>query len=225
MLHRLKLHKVLVQSLSFSHNELYLASLGGQDDKRLVIWEVATGKALCGNAAGSDVVFKAKFYNNSDDQLVTVQNFGARVWKVDYVNKKINPTEVNLGSMKRQLTNAIIDPTDTYAYCCTKTGDILEISLEKALFKRVGPVKKLFSLGVLCIAQLLNGDLLVGTGDGTIAKIGIKDMQIKAEAQVLGAVTSLSLTADGTYFFVGTNLVLYLYNVLSPIYTGATPIS
>jgi cilia- and flagella-associated protein 52 len=200
----------MVQSLSFSYNELYLASLGGQDDKRLVIWEVASGKALCGNAAGSDVVFQAKFYNNSDDQLFTVQNFGARVWKVDYVNKKINPTEVNLGSMKRQLTNVIIDPTDTYAYCGTKTGDLLEISLEKALFKRVGPVKKLFSLGVVCLCQLLNGDLLVGGGDGTIAKIGIKDMQIKAEASVLGAVTSMSLTNDGTYFFVGTNLVYIL---------------
>lgn len=209
LLHRLKLHKVLVQSLSFSHNELYLASLGGQDDKRLVIWEVATGKALCGNAAGSDVVFQAKFYNNSDDQLITVQNFGARVWKVDYVNKKINPTEVNLGSMKRQLTNVIIDPTDTYAYCGTKTGDLLEISLEKAVFKRVGPVKKLFSLGVVTMAQLLNGDLLVGGGDGTIAKIGLKDMQIKAEVSVLGAVTSMSLTSDGTYFFVGTALVRF----------------
>jgi cilia- and flagella-associated protein 52 len=83
------LHKVLVQSLSFSHNELYLASLGGQDDKRLVIWEVATGKGLCGNSAGTDVVNQVKFYNNSDDQLVTVRNFGANLWKVDYVNKKV----------------------------------------------------------------------------------------------------------------------------------------
>lgn len=29
LLHRLKLHKVLIQSLSFSTNELYLASVGG----------------------------------------------------------------------------------------------------------------------------------------------------------------------------------------------------
>jgi cilia- and flagella-associated protein 52 len=94
LLHRLKLHKVLVQSLSFSHNELYLASLGGQDDKRLVIWEVATGKGLCGNSAGTDVVNQVKFYNNSDDQLVTVRNFGANIWKVDYVNKKV-PIQTN----------------------------------------------------------------------------------------------------------------------------------
>jgi len=89
LLHRLKLHKVLVQSLSFSHNELYLASLGGEDDKRLVIWEVATGKGLCGNSAGTDVSHQVRFYNNSDDQLVTVRNMAASIWKVDYVNKKV----------------------------------------------------------------------------------------------------------------------------------------
>ncbi len=82
--------------------------------------------------------------------------------------------------MKRQITNVMIDPTDTLAYGTTKTGDILEISLEKALFKRVGPVKKLFSLGVLSIAMLLNGDIIVGCGDGTIAKLSNKNMQITA---------------------------------------------
>jgi cilia- and flagella-associated protein 52 len=42
---RLKLHKVLIQSLSFSHDEKYLASLGGQDDNTLVIWDVSTTAA------------------------------------------------------------------------------------------------------------------------------------------------------------------------------------
>jgi WD40 repeat protein len=46
---------------------------------------------------------------------------------------------------------------------------------------------------------------MVGSGDGTIAKIGFKDMKVKAEAQVLGSVTSFSLTADGTHFFAGTS--------------------
>jgi WD40 repeat protein len=89
LLHRLKLHKVLVKSLSFSYNDLYLVSLGGEDDKRLVIWEVTTGKGLCGNSAGADTVNQVRFYNNSDNQLVTVRNQGSNIWKVDYVNKKV----------------------------------------------------------------------------------------------------------------------------------------
>jgi hypothetical protein len=39
---------------------------------------------------------------------------------------------------------------------------------------------------------LSNGDLIVGAGDGTVAKIGAKDMLIKSEAKVMGSVTSIS---------------------------------
>lgn len=56
ILHRLKLHKVLIQSLSFSHNEQYLASVGGRDDGTLVVWDVETGKALCGSPVGMNDV-------------------------------------------------------------------------------------------------------------------------------------------------------------------------
>lgn len=73
----------------------------------------------------------------------------------------------------------IIDPSDKFAYCGTKTGDFVEISLEQAIFKRLGPVKKLFSLSILTINQLPNGDILVGTGEGVIAKIGKRDLKIK----------------------------------------------
>jgi len=50
LLHRLKLHKVLIQSLYFSFDEVYLASVGGVDDKNtVIIWDVSSGKALYGN--------------------------------------------------------------------------------------------------------------------------------------------------------------------------------
>lgn len=50
-----------------------------------------------------------------------------------------------MGQIKRVFTCCVIDPADQYAYLGTKTGDIVEISLERALFKRFGPVKRLFS--------------------------------------------------------------------------------
>lgn len=109
-----------------------------------------------------------------------------------------------MGHLKRIFTCCIIDQDDKHAYLGTKTGDIIEISLERALFKRVGPVKRLFAQGINCVNLLGNGDLLVGAGDGTVAKIGFKDMLIKSEAKVMGAVTSISLTADSTHFFCGT---------------------
>jgi WD40 repeat protein len=48
----------------------------------------------------------------------------------------------------------------------------MDISLERNLYKRIGPTKKLFSQGIISIKLLSNGDILLGAGDGTIAKVG-----------------------------------------------------
>lgn len=78
----------------------------------------------------------------------------------------------------------------------TRTGDIIEIDLTRNLFKRIGPAKRLFSLGINVINLIHNEELLVGAGDGTIARVNVKSMLVKAEAQVMGSVTSISLTVD-----------------------------
>jgi len=45
-LYELQLHKVKVEALAFSPNELYLASLGGQDDGSVVVWNLKTAEAV-----------------------------------------------------------------------------------------------------------------------------------------------------------------------------------
>eukprot|EP00744_Colponema_vietnamica_P001007 GILI01001730.1.p1 GENE.GILI01001730.1~~GILI01001730.1.p1 ORF type:complete len:617 (-),score=150.79 GILI01001730.1:220-2070(-) len=203
--HRLRLHKVSVASLSFSFNERYLASLGGQDDNCLVIWELSNGKAVCGSPAANDTTHCVRFCNTTDDKLVTAGNFSMRVWSFDYNAKKVRPTDCNLGPLKRQIATISITPDDRFAFCGTKTGDLLEVNVERALFKRSGPAKKIFSLGILTTALLPNGDILIGTGDGTIAKLNGSTLAVKGQCQVLGAVNSISLTADNTHFFCGTS--------------------
>jgi len=61
-IHRLSLHKVAVTSLAFSMNELYLATLGGQDDNSLVIWDVGSGTAICGIPAATDTAHCVRFF-------------------------------------------------------------------------------------------------------------------------------------------------------------------
>ena len=202
---KMKLHKVLIQSLSFSPSEEYLASLGGQDDNMLIVWDVATGKGLCGSSVGHEPANQVRFFNSSNNNMITVQNLNVKIWHADYSAKKLNNTAVNLGNLKRHIMNVVIHPTDVYAYVGTRTGDILELNLERAIYKRSGPARKLFSLGVQCMELLPNGDLLVGTGEGIIAKLGCQNLAVKAQSQVMGAVTSISLTGDGTHFFLGTN--------------------
>lgn len=107
---RLKLHKVLIQSLSFSHDEKYLASLGGQDDNTLVIWDIATGKALCGNPVGMNVANKISFFNNTNNKLITIHNYGLRIWTVDLVAKKIMFEDIIMGVTRRIYNCLVIDP-------------------------------------------------------------------------------------------------------------------
>ena len=204
LVHRFSIHKYLIQSLSFSFNDKYLVSLGGVEDNYLIVWDVQTGKALCGNTAGTDFVRQVKFFNQSDNMLVTCQNYGIRIWSVDYQLKKLKPIDVNFGNLKRQILCFCIDPLDKFGYFGTKSGDILEIDLANAIYKRIGPMKKLFPQGVNVIKMLPNSDLLVGTAEGVLAKIGFTDFKIKKESKVLGGVTSISLTAESAYFFCGT---------------------
>ena len=205
LVHRFSIHKYLIQSLSFSYNDKYLVSLGGVQDNYLIVWDVETGKALCGNTAGTDFVRQVKFFNSKDNMLITCQNYGIRIWSVDYQLKKLNPVDVNFGNIKRQILCICIHPLDKFAYFGTKSGDILEIDLENAIYKRIGPMKRLFPQGVNTIKMLPNSDLLVGTAEGLLAKINYSDFRVKKEAKILGGVTSMALTAESAYFFAGTD--------------------
>ena len=85
IVHRMSLHKVKVAELSFSHDGRYLASLGGQDDNSLVIWDVETGNAICGTPTPG-LTRCVRFLNTSGKQLVTGQDTLV-VWDFDLANR------------------------------------------------------------------------------------------------------------------------------------------
>ena len=88
-MHRLKMHKVLIQSLTFSYNDLYL---GGQDDKNtMIIWDIESGRSLYGSPLGINVVFQQiQYFNKSDDKLIGVLEKGIQILIVDKENRKVN---------------------------------------------------------------------------------------------------------------------------------------
>ena len=89
LMHKLKLHKVSVKGVSFSENEECLATLGGVHDNVLAIWNVRNGKMIAGSTAGTESVNGVKFYNTTSDTLLTIQNNGVRIWKLDVENRKV----------------------------------------------------------------------------------------------------------------------------------------
>lgn len=89
LMHRLKLHKVIINSLSFCCNELYLASQGGQDDKNMmIVWDVQSGKALYGSP-NREIVHQIKFFNRNENKLIAIQDKGVQILTVDKDNKKV----------------------------------------------------------------------------------------------------------------------------------------
>jgi len=207
--HRLSLHKVAVTSLSFSYDELYLASLGGQDDNSLVVWNVSDGCAICGTPAHTDTAHCVRFFNKTHLKLITGGNYHTIVWEFDVDNKKLRGTTVGCGQVRRIVWNVLVDSDDQFAYCGTSTGDILKVDLASQRMKSNFPTKKPFPQGVTCSKMLTDGTLLVGTGEGSVVTMAYDKMhdkyKIKQQGMVLGSVTSLALTQEGTHFFAGTS--------------------
>jgi hypothetical protein len=93
-----------------------------------------------------------------------------RVWDIDLQNRKLRPTDCNLGMLVRTIKCVYIHTDDNACYCGTASGDLLYISLRNKQFKHVGP-KQHFSLDVTAITMAPSGDLLIGAGDGNFALV------------------------------------------------------
>ncbi|MGH0164119.1 UNVERIFIED_CONTAM: hypothetical protein FKN15_046365 [Acipenser sinensis] len=169
---RLTLHKAKVEALAFSPNDLYLVSLGGQDDGSVVVWNVAKGEAVCGSPASAPSAgncLAVKFSNNNDAVFITAGNSTLRVWDLDLPNRKIHPTECQTGQLKRIVTCLEVSDDDSFFFCGTSSGDILTVNLKTKLLNSCAPQKKKFSLGVTALKTLKTGDMLVGSGDGVVS--------------------------------------------------------
>lgn len=71
LIHRIKQHLGKVQDIAFSANSQFLASLGGQDDNALIIWDAQSGEAICGAPAAQDSSLCCRWLHGRNDRLVT----------------------------------------------------------------------------------------------------------------------------------------------------------
>lgn len=107
-------------------------SLGGQDDNALVLWKVETGAPICGSPTDGRFTFCVKFLRQNSYTLVTGGECSLRFWNFDLHNNKLKPADVNLGQLRRIINCVHIDEEDTYLYCGTTSGDLLQVSLQLA---------------------------------------------------------------------------------------------
>jgi WD40 repeat protein len=221
--HRLKQHLSLVQAVDFSCNGQYLASLGGPEDNSLVVWDVHTGRAICGAPAATDSSLALKWLNRRSDRLVTAGNYNLRVWQIDASLPKIHAVDAKMGSIRRIIQCITIADDDEKAYCGTKTGDLLMFKIDRDGIQSyndpdsVVPTmadcsREKMSMGIKSVHCFFNrssgrDNIAVGAGDGTMAFFNPVLGKVRDyEAQLNGGITSIAYCPDGSGFFCSTNL-------------------
>jgi len=89
-----------------------------------------------------------KFFNTDKHRFVTGHNNAIKFWRIDPQTSRLSVIDCQLAHNKRFINCVSIDPTDTFLYCGTRAGDILEIFIDTVSYKRTGPVHKIFHGGI-----------------------------------------------------------------------------
>lgn len=210
ILQSLKLHKGTVKHLSFSQEGAYLASAGGIEDKnRLLIWDLKTFKAIYAFSFGTSEIREFQFFKRSEENLVAITDTQVLILTLNSKDKRIDSLACNVGNLKRQFNCLTLDKEDKFIYAGTKTGDVIEILVEKGIMKKVGPTGKLFENGVRKIEMFARNDreseLLVGTGNGLVVTLDRESMKRTSDCQLDGSITAMSLSSQLGQVVVATD--------------------
>ena len=223
LLHSLQQHKGRVQSLAFNCVGSLLLTLGGQDDNDIVVWDVTTGKGICGSPAANDNSHCVRWLNSRSDRFVACGDNHLRVWQVCTSTPKLHPVDANMGSIRRVMQCLSISADDAHAFVGSTTGEVLKFCIDRDDIKPYNePDSKQPSLkgysrkrlgkgvqSVTCVINPLTGNtnIIAGAGDGAVQILNPKLEPIPSHrAELTGAITSLSLAPDSKSFYVGTEL-------------------
>lgn len=222
VIHRLKQHLGKVQDVAFSNHDEFLATIGGQDDNALVVWNVESGEAICGSPAGSDSALTVKWLHGRNDRCVTAGNYHVRVWQIDFSLPKLHSMDAKLGSVRRVFLCISITDDDRFAYIGTSTGDVVKVAIDRneiisykdpdvTVPHFVGITKDRLSKGIRALACVINPatgntNVLVGAGDGEVTFINPNLNRVAGyKTTLMGGITSISLHPKGEKFMVGTD--------------------
>jgi hypothetical protein len=88
-----------------------------------------------------------------------------------------------MGHVKRWITCVDIDGIDEFAYCGTRSGDFLEVSLSKGIYSRSGPINKKLQGAVNHIITK-GKNIYIGTNQGLFAKVDKSSLNLLGEVNL-----------------------------------------
>lgn len=139
-----------------------------------------------------------------------MHNNAIKFWRLE--SGRLRMLDCQLGKLRRFINCVAVEPNDVFAYCGTRLGDVIEVSLDTASYSRTGPVKRLFQGGIHQINCAFPGSLVLSTAGGLIARVNRRTLTFEDEADLHGGpVVSLTnsqekiyaLTAKGNLHSVG----------------------
>ena len=209
----LSLHHGSITDISISVDEKYIATLGGVDDNKLIIWSIDNNySAVVGATAANDITYCVRWtvYNT----VVTCGSYNLRYWNFNVETRKLIPTDASLGQIKRVFTSLVV--LNDRVYSGTMSGDLFEIMYptvnNNSLFllkRNTMQHKKHYQLGVTCLALTGKNNLIVGAGDGTLAVVRTDstaaELKLSKSIKLSGTVTSIQLNSAADHVFVTTN--------------------
>uniref|UniRef100_A0A7S1HLU2 EML-like first beta-propeller domain-containing protein n=3 Tax=Hemiselmis andersenii TaxID=464988 RepID=A0A7S1HLU2_HEMAN len=231
LVYRLQSHDTGIACVSFSHDEKLLLSVGCNSDNRLFVWDMSSGLMTGQSAAvektdSQDIrcaVFGGflKDIKRRDTQnymFITAGQRCIRLWALDphtgaWVHQGDGLTSL---SHVRDYTCICFSPDRKYVFVGSTTGDVTVFDTKA---KAMADSKQVCQGGVDSLLVLPGREegtylLMVGGGHGALTKLHAEGAKLSfvrdGSTQLLGGVTSLSLSGDGEEALAGTSLS-YMY--------------
>ncbi|KAF8821614.1 flagellar associated protein [Cardiosporidium cionae] len=225
----MKEHQHSVHSLSFSKDGKYLASIGGGTPRKLIIWDIETGRMSC-HSKLPITVSVVRLYFDTELYAITARaalrkeegivvdvtfrgNNDLHTWYFNKQSGNLVSHKCDVGRFQRDVACISVDTLNRNAYVGTTTGDVLVICLEKSYLKTKSKPSQNLQGGVTCIATWETDHILVGSKLGLLHKMKCSSFAIQQSCEVLGGITSIARAHDGS-FYVGTDKS-NIYNVNS----------
>lgn len=201
--HRFEEHDFGILTLTFSHDEKMLASLGFEEDGKLIFWDLSNGCIIAASPKlpiGTNAVAFGGFVKDIKRrhtdiyQICTGGKEGILLWH-------LNPYDGELTSMKivgdvratinRQITSVTFSADGDNLYGSTSSGDFIIANMRaQRIVQTVFAAKK----NVQSIVAYRDG-VITGGGDGTV-KVFSPTFEVINETTLDGSVIGLSVSSD-----------------------------
>ena len=177
---RLAEHDSGIATLAFSPDERLLVSIGDTADKRVFVWDTASGHIVASGstspARGSPPLpvtaiawSPVTVAQNGTYCFATAGPKGVLLWTLDPRSGALGFEALTTASLHRLHQSVAFSPDGTRLHAGTESGDIVTWVIRTRVMTDVTPI--VCTSGVPVLTPLGDGRLLVGGGDGTVAVV------------------------------------------------------